>query len=406
MAKEKDIKTLKLLFDATELSYYNEKSGHRAGVFYVALNLLKEFQKMGVDITFHCDFRRYYFLKSIKEFKNIPIWEEHSIINKFIAWILFKSDSAPLRVKYALLILSRIYDKYLYKIDKNNLKQLEDFEIYYSPFTPPSKEIQKANLKRFRMIHDVIPILEKGMSRNAKDWHNKIYNTINATDYYVTNSEHTQKDVLKYFPFIEQEHIKTTYLGANEEFYPTKESLINDKYVFSLCTLGKRKNLIFAIENFFAFIEKHKIEDLKLVLGGGVWKRFEDELNSVLNKYDRSKIILTGYIDENELRKYYSNALCFIYPSLYEGFGLPVLEAMQCGCPVITSNCSSLPEVIGDCGIQINPTQNEELISAFEKMYYDDNFRTECFQNGLERAKKFSWAKCAEETINFIKSTC
>ena len=191
------------------------------------------------------------------------------------------------------------------------------------------------------MIHDVIPIIEKGYPKSPKDWHYKIYTTINNNDYYFTNSEYTKKDLLKYFPSLEENHIKTTLLGANENFYHvTEKSPIASKYVFSLCTLGKRKNLVFAIENFFSFIEKHKIEDLKLVLGGGVWKKFEKELNSVLIKYDRSKIILTGYIKEEELKKYYSNALCFIYPSLYEGFGLPVLEAMQCGCPVITSNIS------------------------------------------------------------------
>lgn len=396
---------MKLLFDATELSYYNEKSGHRAGVFYVALNLLKEFQKLDIDITFHCDFRRYYHLKNIDEFKNIPLLNENSIINRLIAWIIYKADNAPLKVKYALLILSRIYDKYLYRVNKKNLRQLNEFQVYFSPFTPPSKEIQISKLKRFRMLHDVIPIVENGMSKNAKDWHNKVYNTINSEDYYTTNSEYTRNDILKYFPFVKAEHIKTTLLGANREFYPTDEKTIDGKYIFSLCTLGKRKNLVFAIKNFFAFIERHNIHDLKLVLGGGVWKIFEGELNSVLNNYDRTKIVLTGYIEEDVLRKYYSNALCFIYPSLYEGFGLPVLEAMQCGCPVITSNLTSLPEVIGESGIQINPTHNEDLISAFEKMYFDENFRQECAKKGLERAKYFSWEKCAKETIAFINST-
>ncbi len=397
---------MKLLFDATELSYYEENSGHRAGVFYVALNLLKEFQKQGLDITFHCDFRRYYYLKKIKLFQNIPILKEHSIVNRLVGWILYKSEKMPLKLKYALIILARIYDKYLYISNRKNYKQLEQFSVYFSPFSAPSKEIQCSNLKRVRMLHDVIPIIEKGLSKNAKDWHNKIYNTINDKDFYVTNSEYTRQDVLKYFPFIQENHIKTTLLAANEKFYPTIESSqIQDKYIFSLCTLGKRKNLVFAIKNFFSFIEENKIEDLKLVLGGGIWNRFEKELEQILKKYDRSKIIFTGYIDEDDLRKYYSNALCFIYPSLYEGFGLPVLEAMQCGCPVITSNTTSLPEVIGDCGITIDPKCDEELINAYKKMYFDNQFRQTCSQKGLERATFFSWNRCANEILEFIKST-
>lgn len=394
---------MKLLFDCTELSYYNENSGHRAGVFYVALNLLRELKNE--DITFVCDFKRYYFMKEIEEFKDIPLLEEHSFFNRLMAKILYLTDKCPTRIKYAFIILARFYDKYLYRINKKNLKQLEEFDAYFSPFTPPSKEIQQANLKRFRMIHDVIPILENGMPKSPKDWYYKIYKTINQNDFYLTNSECTRKDVLKYFPFIQKNHIKTTLLGANSEFYPVKTKN-NEKYIFSLCTLGKRKNLIFGIKNFFEFIEKHKIEDLKLVLGGGVWKKFEGELNTILDKYDPTKVVLTGYIQENELRNYFSNALCFIYPSLYEGFGLPVLEAMQCGCPVITSNKSSLPEVIGECGIQINPLKDEEMIEALEKMYFNESFRDKCSENGLERAKTFSWEKCASELMEFIKTNC
>lgn len=396
---------MKLIFDATELSYYNENSGHRAGVFYVALNLFKEFKKAGVDITFHCDFRRHYFLKNISEFKEIPLLEEYSLLNNIIGWILYKTDKLPLKIKYLLIILARIYDKYAYKINKKNLEQLDKYEIYFSPFTPPSKEIQKSNLKKFRMIHDIIPILERGLSKNARDWYNKIYNTINEQDYYFTNSEYTKNDVLKYFPYIQSNHIKATLLGANEKFYQTSEKLeIKDKFIFSLCTLGKRKNLTFAIKNFFYFIEKNNITDLKLVLGGGIWKNYEGELENIIKHYDRSKIILTGYIQENELRKYYSNALCFIYPSLYEGFGLPVLEAMQCGCPVITSDRSSLPEVIGDCGIMIDPECNEDMIQAYEKMYFNNEFRESCAKKGLARTKAFSWEKCASEILQYISN--
>lgn len=394
---------MKLLFDCTELSYYNENSGHRAGVFYVALNLLRELKNE--DITFICDFKRYYFMKEIEKFKDIPLLKENSFFNKLIAKLLYLTDKCPTKVKYAFIILSRFYDKFLYRINKKNLKQLEEFDVYFSPFTPPSKEIEKADLKRFRMIHDVIPILENGMPKSPKDWYYKIYNTLNAKDYYLTNSECTRKDVLKYFPFIPESHIKTTLLGANKEFYPALSEK-QEKYIFSLCTLGKRKNLIFGIKNFFTFIEKHNIEDLKLVLGGGIWKKFESELNSILNKYDRTKIILTGYIQENELRNYFSNALCFIYPSLYEGFGLPVLEAMQCGCPVITSNISSLPEVIGDCGIQINPQNDFEMIEALETMYFNADFRNKCSNKGLKRANNFSWEKCASELLEFIKTNC
>lgn len=129
-------------------------------------------------------------------------------------------------------------------------------------------------------------------------------------------------------------------------------------------------------------------------------KKIEDELSSLGDFKD--KIIKTGYIEDEDLPILYSAAESFVYPSLYEGFGMPVLEAMQCGCPVITSNRTSIPEVIADAGIQINPEKDEELISAYEKMYFDESFRHECTRRGLERAKDFSWKKCVDIIVNTI----
>lgn len=393
---------MRLIFDCTELSYMYDYSGYRAGVFNVALNLYKNLRAKGVEIVFYCDYRRYYFMKQIKEFQEIPLLKEHSVINRFWGKLVYFSYRMPLIFKHAILILSRYYDKYFYLINKKNLQALKGFDIYFSPFTPPSKEIDSAVKLKFRMLHDTIPIIENGMTNSPKCWYYKIYSTINDKDFYVTNSENTRKDILKYFPEVREENIKTTYLGVNESFKQT-EKTSEFKYVFSLCTLGKRKNVIFAIKNFFEFIKRYKINDLYLVLAGGVWKKFERELYQTIGEFDKSKIILKGYVKDEELPELYSNALMFIYPSLYEGFGLPVLEAMKCGCPVITSNTSSLPEVIGDAGIQINPENDEELIGAYHKMYFDTFYRELCAERGLIRAKKFSWQNCASELLEFLK---
>lgn len=400
---------MKLLFDATELSYFEEKSGHRGGVFVVAINLLREFKKLGLDITLCCNFKRYYFLKNLiknnRDFSEFELLEENSPINKLFGLLNFIVRNSSRKIIYGILSISRYYENLFYIKNKKNIEQLKNFDVFFSPFTPPSKEISSAkHLKRFMMLHDIIPILENNnkIPNNPRLWSYKLYNTINSNDFYLTNSENTRQDFLKTYPFIEEENIKTALLGANESFSP-KKTESSEKYVFSLCTLGKRKNLIFSIRNFFKFIEKNKIEDLKLVLAGGVWKKFEKELYKTIGEFDKSKVELMGYVDDEELPKLYSNALCFIYPSLYEGFGLPVLEAMSSGCPVITSNTSSLPEVIGECGIKINPKDDNEMIEALEKMYYDNIFRALCSERGLERAKEFSWEKCAKEIVDFIK---
>lgn len=406
---------MKILFDATELSYFLEESGHRAGVFFVALNLFRELKKRkDVELVFFCNFKRYYFLKEViekvEEFQGIKLLKENSLVNLAFAKLnyLSKSKWINTKLKYGILSLARYYENIFYKQNKKNLKQLDEFDIYFSPVQAPSEEILNSkHLKRFRMIHDIIPILETGkIPTNRRLWSYRIYNTINKDDFYVTNSECTRKDVLKYFD-IKEENIKTTLLGADTTFTPPLNSLPHGaekptKYIFSLCTLGKRKNLIFAIKNFFKFINKNKIDDLKLVLAGGVWEKFKKELTDTIGDFDQSKIEVLGYVKDEDLPNLYSNALMFIYPSLYEGFGLPVLEAMKCGCPVITSNVSSLPEVIGQAGIQINPKNDEELINAFEKMYYDRFFRKLCIERGLIRAKNFSWGKCASELLSYI----
>ena len=406
---------MKILFDATELSYFLEESGHRAGVFFVALNLFRELKKKkDVELVFYCNFKRYFYLKEViekvEEFQGIELLKENSLVNLAFAKLnyLSKSKWINTKLKYVILSLARYYENIFYKQNKKNLKQLDEFDIYFSPFQAPSEEILNSkNLNRFRMIHDIIPILESGkIPTNRRLWSYRIYNTINKDDFYVTNSECTRKDVLKYFD-IKEENIKTTLLGADTTFTPPLNSLPHGaekptKYIFSLCTLGKRKNMIFAIKNFFKFINKNKIDYLKLVLAGGVWEKFKKELTDTIGDFDQSKIEVLGYVKDEDLPNLYSNALMFIYPSLYEGFGLPVLEAMKCGCPVITSNVSSLPEVIGQAGIQINPENDEELIKAYEKMYYDSFFRELCIERGLIRAKNFSWEKCASELLSYI----
>ncbi len=397
----------KLLFDCTELSYYDENNGHRAGVFYVALNLFREFKCRGIDITFYCDFRRYYFMKNVAVFKDIPLITSNTLQHRLIGCILYKIKDFPYIIRTVLTILFRLYDSHWYKTSRKSIKEIEKFDLYFSPFTPPSKDIQKAEIPKFRMLHDIIPVMEMGMAKNAKAWYYKVYNTINDTDFYFANSECTRQDVLKYFSFIKPENIKTTLLGVNESFKKVEGEVGYNvppgmKYVFSLCTLGKRKNVIFAIKNFIKFIEKNKIDDLILVLGGSNWVTFGAELEKTLKQYDKSKVILTGYVKDEDLPRLYSNALMFVYPSLYEGFGLPVLEAMKCGCPVITSNVSSLPEVIGNAGIKIDPQNDEEMIQAYEKFYYDNCYRELCSERGMIRAKEFTWERCCDNILDFI----
>jgi glycosyltransferase involved in cell wall biosynthesis len=113
----------------------------------------------------------------------------------------------------------------------------------------------------------------------------------------------------------------------------------------------------------------------------------------------KERVIITGYVADEDLAALYSGAMAFVYPSFYEGFGLPPLEAMQCGVPVITSNTSSLPEVVGDAGIMVAPTDADALCQSMLNLYASSDLRSKMSFKSIEQAKKFSWQNCTEQTI-------
>jgi len=140
-----------------------------------------------------------------------------------------------------------------------------------------------------------------------------------------------------------------------------------------------------------------------LVVTGRKGWLYKEILEKIQKSSSSQDIIFTDFIDDEDLPFLYSGAEMFLYPSLYEGFGLPVLEAMACGTPVIASNLSSLPEVIGEAGILIDPLNVEEIVQAMEKLSKDKRLQEELQKKGLERAKLFSWERAAEETMELYK---
>lgn len=236
----------------------------------------------------------------------------------------------------------------------------------------------------------------------------KLLSAINNTQHYFANSLNTKRDFLYALPGLQEDRISIVPLAASKKFSPccdkNKLSDIrrkynipeNASYIFSLCTLEPRKNLIFAVKAFAEFTALRQTENLYFVLGGASWKTFVPFLQREIGNLKDCKrfIILTGYVDDDDLAALYSDAFCFVYPSLYEGFGLPPLEAMQCGCPVIASDTSSLPEVIGDAGIMIDPRNEKSLVKAFTDLFDNPQLRQRLVQQSLRRARQFPGNIC------------
>jgi len=155
-----------------------------------------------------------------------------------------------------------------------------------------------------------------------------------------------------------------------------------------------------AIRCFSALVRAEKLDDLYFVLvGTNGWRHEQILAEAAKCNVAADRIIVAGYVPDEELAPLYSGALAFIYPSLYEGFGLPPLEAMQCGTPVITSNSSSLPEVVGDAGIMVSPTDADALTQAMRDMYRQPELRETAGRRAIERAKLFSWDKYTDNVV-------
>ena len=164
-----------------------------------------------------------------------------------------------------------------------------------------------------------------------------------------------------------------------------------------MCTLEPRKNLRHLVD-VFNRIRPELDDSTRLVLVGTKGWEIE-KLFDKLRPSERKAIVVTGYVEDEDLSPLYSDAIAFVYPSLYEGFGLPPLEAMQCGLPVITSDNSSLPEVVGDAGLLVSAVSEDALGDAMLRVYRDKALREHLVSAGRKRASQFSWKRCGDITI-------
>ena len=225
-------------------------------------------------------------------------------------------------------------------------------------------------------------------------------------------SQSTRNDLCNYAKTIDPGKVSVIPLAASGKFYQCTDrqtkTLLRLKYgipsdaayFLSVSTLESRKNIDLTIKSFVRILQEEKRKDLYLVLTGAKGWRYDQIFSAIDNAdYFRNKIILTGYVPDEDLAPLYSGALAFVYPSFYEGFGLPPLEAMQCGTPVITSNTSSLPEVVGDAGIMLAPTDADGLCQAMLRVYTDSELRGAMKQKSLERAKLFSWQRYTNDLL-------
>ena len=233
-----------------------------------------------------------------------------------------------------------------------------------------------------------------------------------------TISESSKNDIIKYYRK-KPEDVVVTYLGIKQNVFPaglhgkamSQEVKIEDlqikfglpkKYVLFVGTIQPRKNISRLIDAFAAVGKKHK--DVSLVIVGKKGWLYGPILAEPKKMNIEEKVHFLDFVNNEELAVLYKHAICYCLPSLYEGFGLPVLEAMQHGCPVITSNVSSLPEAGGDACLYVNPESATDIALKIVELIEKPQLRKKLIQKGYQHIKKFSWEKTAKQTLDVLVS--
>lgn len=302
-------------------------------------------------------------------------------------------------------------------IDQESLSEADIFHATFYHIPQQARECKK--LKNFATVYDLIPIIlsQFFLGKNDADYQRMqaSLNSLTAEDYIICISEATKNDLLNHVK-LNPERVFVTHLAANTAlFYPCNDAenmasvkhkygIPDAPYILGVSTLEPRKNLEHVIRCFAKVVQQQGIKDLNLVLVGAKGWEYDKIFQEIANfGLSKDRIVITGYVADEDLAALYSGAMVFIYPSLYEGFGLPPLEAMQCGIPVITSNNSSLPEVVGDGGIMLDAADADGLCHSIVKLYSTPALRQEMSLKSLAQAKKFSWERCTQETIAAYK---
>ncbi len=269
-------------------------------------------------------------------------------------------------------------------------------------------------------VHDLIPLILPAYrgSLLVRLYTRLVAAAARRAEAIITVSQASKRDIVRYL-HIPPERIHVTYEAAGETFQPVEDEAcpepsrraqlaairrkyaLPERYLLYLGGFDQRKNLSTLLRAFALLVSRWR--QARLVIAGKLPGRdsplFPDPCRLVRELGVEDRVIFTGWVHEEDKPALLSGATAFVFPSLYEGFGLPPLEAMACGAPVITSNHSSLPEVVGEGGILVEPTDVEALAEAMEMLLIDDVLRAKLRQRALDQAAKFSWRQTALETL-------
>jgi len=238
--------------------------------------------------------------------------------------------------------------------------------------------------------------------------------SVRRADHVLADSQNTRDDLVALLG-VPPEKITVVYPGVEPRFRPLDDpgvlSAVRERYrlperfILHVGTLEPRKNLVRLMEA-YALLSEHGVatDEVSLVVAGGRGWLYEGIFQAVERLGLAGRVTFTGFVRDEDLPALYNLADLFVFPSVYEGFGLPPLEAMACGTPVVVSNTSSLPEVVGQAGLLVSPTDVGALAEAMARALRNGELRARLRARGLEQARRFTWQKVAEETLRAYRS--
>jgi len=295
------------------------------------------------------------------------------------------------------------------KLIKNGKEDLLHVPAFSAPFLKPKRMVVT--------VHDIIGKLFPNQMGGASTfyWGKWLPFTVKKADLIIADSEHTKLDLMEHVG-VSEDKIRIVYPSGHEAFtQEINESTqldvqrklgIRGPYFLFVGTIEPRKNLSRVLEAFASFVkESSQYAEHQLVVVGSKAFAHGKFLESLLKnaKINQNSVLFTDYISHEELNALYCGARGLLFPSLYEGFGMPILEAMASGCPVVTSRQTSTPEVAGDAAILVDAYKSEQIKDALKTLTDNEGVRTDLIHKGFERIQHFSWDKTAEQTIQVYK---
>ena len=419
---------LRLLFDATALAGGLRSGFSRSGIFRAAYELLmalsaREDVEIGICSDRHhaaavhavLDKGRGGFWQDVRfwlEARHAPPKGERGRGLMPVFWFLYRAS------RWILLFIPRRICDWTSEWRYVSLRtdELREYDSYFSSYFAPPEEIRRCGIPRWTLFYDAIVGLYPAYYVPPEgDWWRELVRAMTPEDRAFAISESTRRDMLKAVPVLRPERVSVVPLAASSRFAPCTDcNLVESvrlkygippgkRYFISMCTLEPRKNVPLAVRAFLRATEGR--DDTVFVIAGGIWQSYRKEWASFLCELGagQNRLVRAGYVEDADQPVLYSGATAFVYLSEYEGFGLPPLEAMQCGCPVLTSDTSSLPEVVGDCGMLVSLSDERSASEAMKRLLDDAALVQDLRRRGLERARQFSWKRSVDLILSGMR---